>query len=269
MNAIVLAGSKNDGKLKKTSSATNEALISIGDKPMVQYVVEAISNSKFIKNIVVVGPKQLLQPVFAHVDNITFVPAGDSVIQGVLNGLKKTGHQEQVLIASSDIPLITPEAIDDFVTQCLPLKNVDVFYSIVPKEANDRKFPGVQRTYVSLRGGTYTGGNIFLVKPAIVEKCAAKAEEIFALRKSPIALARLVGLGCIVKFALRILTIREIEKRAGELLGITGKAIISQYPEVGVDVDKPSDLELAHKNIKQSKLDVGRRELDDGKIKKG
>ena len=31
--------------------------------------------------------------------------------------------------------------------------------------------------------------------------------------------------------------------------GIRGRAIISPYAEVGVDVDKPSDLELAHRYL--------------------
>jgi hypothetical protein len=34
------------------------------------------------------------------------------------------------------------------------------------------------------------------------------------------------------------------ERRVSELVGVRGRAVISDYPEIGVDMDKASDLEL-------------------------
>jgi len=39
-------------------------------------------------------------------------------------------------------------------------------------------------------------------------------------------------------------SIPELEKRVSKILGINVKAPILPYPELGVDVDKPSDLEF-------------------------
>jgi hypothetical protein len=41
------------------------------------------------------------------------------------------------------------------------------------------------------------------------------------------------------------LEVTEIEARVEEILGMKGAGILSLYPEIGVDVDKPSDLALA------------------------
>jgi len=71
------------------------------------------------------------------------------------------------------------------------------------------------------------------------------AEELVKRRKSPLAMARLFGLGLVLQFLFKRLTIPAVEKRFAEVTGISGKALISGYAEVGVDVDKPSDLLLA------------------------
>ena len=65
-----------------------------------------------------------------------------------------------------------------------------------------------------------------------------------------IGLCRLLGLKFVIKFLLRSLTLKEAEEKVSRLLGgIKGIVVISQHPEVGVDVDKPGDYELALKTI--------------------
>ena len=80
-------------------------------------------------------------------------------------------------------------------------------------------------------------------------------EEVFLMRKKPWQLARMFGFVFVVKFFLRQLSLGELEKRASKILGFTSTAIISPYPEIGTDVDKPSDLELAERvmNVSGSK----------------
>jgi hypothetical protein len=57
-----------------------------------------------------------------------------------------------------------------------------------------------------------------------------------------------LGVGFVIKFLLRLLTLAEAERKVSQLLGmIKGVVVISKYPEVGVDIDKPNDLELAYK----------------------
>lgn len=86
---------------------------------------------------------------------------------------------------------------------------------------------------------------MFAVRIAVVEDCLAVAKKLVARRKNPLALARLFGLGLAWKFLNGRLSIREAEDRFAGMLGITGRAVISPFAEVGVDVDKPSDLKLA------------------------
>lgn len=247
-DAIVLAGSSQTGVLREYGKVENEALIPIGDKLMVQYVVNALKEAATIKRIVIVGPVQALLPMYQNDEQILLAEPGSSQINTMRNGLRvlKPGSDQKILVATSDIPLLCGEAVEDFLFQCAK-KEGDLFYPIVPKEINEKRFPGVKRTYIHLREGVFTGGNLFLVRASIIEPCAAKAEELVRLRKSPLALSRQIGIMFIIKYLLKLLSLEETEKKFSKLLRIKGFAVISQYPEVGIDVDKPSDLELVRR----------------------
>ena len=74
-------------------------------------------------------------------------------------------------------------------------------------------------------------------------------KQLVANRKNPIAQARLFGMDLVIKYVSGRLSIPDAEERFKKILNLTGKAVISRYAEVGVDVDKPSDLKLAEKYL--------------------
>jgi len=154
----------------------------------------------------------------------------------------------RVLLSTSDIPLLTPQSIEDFINQCQD-QEADLYYPIVAKEVVESRFANSPRTYVNLREGMFTGGNVFLLNPAIVEECIPRGEQIIKARKSPMKLCRLVGMMFLLKFLARSITLEEAQDKVSRLLGIRGRVVISGYPEVGVDVDKPSDLELITRTL--------------------
>lgn len=248
VDAIVLAGGQNDRELKDFSQVANEALIPIGNTVMVDYVVSALKKCSSVDKIVVVGPVEELEKYYKRDSSVKLVPPGKNAIESVLNGLKHISMDKMLLISTGDIPLLTPEAVEDFLHSCSK-RDADLFYSIVSKENSEKKYPGVERTYVKLKDGTYTGGNIILANPRTVEKYAYKGQKFVELRKKPLALSRLMGFRFILKFLLKSLSLSETEERFSELLGFKGVGIISQYPEVGIDVDKPSDLKFVKKAL--------------------
>lgn len=245
-DAIVLAGTSSRGDLKEYCQVSNEALIPIGDKLMVEHVVDALKKVPSVNRIAIAGPLKELAPIYKGDPKVMLAEQGDTQVATLLNGLEllKPGSDQRIIVAAADIPLLTHEAIEDLLEQCNH-KEGDLFYPIVPKEVNEERFPGVKRTYIHFKEGIFTGGNLFVLKAGIIKPCATKADELINLRKSPLALSKQIGWGFILKFLLRILSIGETEKRFSDLLGIKGFAIISPYPEIGVDVDKLSDLELA------------------------
>lgn len=250
IDVIILAGADNDGALKAVTDTPYEALIMLAGKPMVKYVVDAAAKSRYVDRVVIVGPERQLREFF---DDKVFhiAQCGDSMVENILIGIEMLQSRGKVLLLTSDIPLITPEAIDDFIDRCNAAEG-DVYYPIVSREANDAKYPGVKRTYVRLKEGVFTGGNMALLQPQIVRKNHRMIERAVSMRKKPWQLSRLLGFKFIVKFIFNKLSLNEIEQRVQLMLGFRGIGIISPYPEVGIDVDKPSDLYLMQKVYEQN-----------------
>lgn len=244
VNVILLAGAANTGPLKDTSPVTNEALIDIGGKPMIQFVLDGLRQSKEVQRIVVVAPPGEIEP---HVQgqDLEFVPSAGHIIDNILVAARTLPKDVQVLIATCDIPLINGEIIDGLVDLCRQ-KPAELYYPIVEKTIGEAKYPHVKRTYVTLREGVYTGGNLFLVDPKVIEATAPRARKFLDYRKNPLKMAGLLGFTFLIRYMiLKNLNLSELEKKVSGMWDLNGAVIICPWPEVGIDVDKPSDLELA------------------------
>jgi len=248
IDALVLAGSPNEGALRGCSNAKYEAMIDIKGKLMVEYVVDALRQCDRIGRIAIVGPKKELSIHFPVGGREVLVEHGGQLLENVLRGLRELPGAQRVLLVTSDIPLITPQAIENFIDLC-GNEQADFYYPVVPQELLETQYSTCRRTYVQLKEGVFTGGNIFLFNPGIVEECMSRGQKLVDARKSPFKLCRLVGLLFLIKFLVKKISLHEAQKKASQLLGIKGRVVISTYPEVGIDVDKPSDLELVSKQL--------------------
>ena len=241
-DAIILAGGENNEPLTHYTSQPYEAMIDIAGKPMVEFVAWALAASPQVARIFVAGPAaELARCSFPA--NTSIVAGGRTIMETISLGMKALGHEDLTLVVTADIPLLPPAAINDFLDQCANI-SADLYYPIVTRDDNERRFPGNKRTYVRLREGTFTGGNIFLVNPRIVPRCMQVAERIIANRKNPFKLCCQLGWTFVVQFIFGSLKLDQVEQRVGAILGIRGAVIRSRFAELGIDVDKPSDLEL-------------------------
>ncbi|MDF2564378.1 MAG: cofC [Massilibacillus sp.] len=245
-NAIVLAGgvSKN---LSADHVRTYEAFIDIGGKPMLYFVLKALLQSEKIDKIIIAGPMKMLAEVDLP-ENVKLVQSGETILDTVVNGIAALDSLEKTLIVTVDVPFITAAAIDDFLMQC-QAEEGDFYYPIIEKSVCEVKFPQGKRTYVKLSDGTFTGGNIFLVKPEIIPHCMRIAKQIIANRKKPWRLASLLGWITLLKFVFGYLSVKAAKERVSKILAMQGVVIISDYPEIGMDVDKLSDVILVEQYL--------------------
>ncbi len=248
VNAVLLAGRANDGKLKDASPEPWEGLIDIGGKPMVAWVLEALLGSKRVGHIVIVAPRDPFATFES--DRVSVIDPPGQVMENALAGVRACPPGEFVLASTSDIPFINPGIVDRFVDQCSEREG-DFYYPVASKESTEKRFPGVKRTYVTIREGTFTGGNMFLVRRSKADTIASKTGKWVEYRKNPVKQAGLLGWTFVFKLLLGALSIPELEKTISKYLGCQGRAVISHDPEIGTDVDKPSDLELARREIKR------------------
>lgn len=241
LDVVILAARANTGKLSEVSNEPYEANIEIAGKPMVSYVLSAFSGSSYVNKIFLVGPEEALSRYES--DKVTIVEPGQDLFENVKIGLSRV-TSEFCIVSSSDIPLITVDIVDQLITRCLET-GADFCYPVSRKETCEKKYPGVKRTYVRIKDGTFTGGNVFFVRKSIVGKTWPLAEKMIAFRKAPLKMASYLGFGLLIKVALGVAGVSELEKRVGDLLQIKPRAILDAAPEIGIDVDKPSDYQLA------------------------
>ena len=75
-------------------------------------------------------------------------------------------------------------------------------------------------------------------------RAAAAWREVEAERKRPLRLARRLGLGTLVDYALGRLTMEAAIARLGRRMGVTATLVPAPDGRAAIDVDKPEDLAL-------------------------
>ena len=214
---------------------------------MLQYIIDALKKSQYIDGLAIIGDPELLKDkIRIDPGKDIFLQEDEMMIDNVSKGLKHFSDQERILIITSDIPFITPTAIDHFIQASLKSK-ADFTYPIIRKETQMQTYPDMQRTYVKLKQGSFTGGNMSVINPDIGDKFFVMGRYMIQNRKKPWKMVQILGLGFLGKLLLGTLTIEKLENRVSHLLNIHAKAIITPYAEIGNDVDKAEEIKAIQK----------------------
>jgi hypothetical protein len=159
---------------------------------------------------------------------------------------------QKTLLCSSDIPLITPEIVHGFLAECGD-RQVDIFYAIVERKTMEARFPGSNRTFVPFKGGRYSGGDLFLLNLA-AQGNVELFRSLIGSRKNYLAQARMLGLGFILRFLLRLMTVEEAAERARQRMNLNARVVVTRFAELGMDLDKPHQYDLIKAELEKIKL---------------
>lgn len=247
MDAIILAGGKVGSLGLDLCPEGQRALLRLAGKPMLTYVVEALRACRKIEKIYIIGDCQSIAPFFTDLSDLVLLPAGEDLIDNALAGIKHC--RGQVIIASADIPLLSTEILEEFITLCSCYPDHDFYYPVVPRQVNDRVFPGAKRTYFKFKDGEVTGGNIFIFNASMPKDQLSRVEEFGRsftdARKTKIRIVLKVGIFFLLKMILGRVSLAEAEQKVSRLVGFKGKVLPFEKPEIALDVDKESDLKSA------------------------
>jgi len=237
VDAVVLAG--GDGAVID-AAVRIKGLVPVAGKPMVEWVVDALRASELVGSVAVVVPTA--ENLGAWVDKTDkIVVSNGRFVDNAIAGVDSFRNDRCVLVTTGDLPALTAEAVDDFIVQSLE-RNADFSYPLVRKDDMLEQFPGSERTFVKIRGGQVTGGNMMVISPRLVKEAREIGQRFFDTRKSPLKMARVVGVPFIFKMAIGTLDPADVEAKLGELLGGTCSAIYTRFASIGADVDKPVDV---------------------------
>jgi molybdopterin-guanine dinucleotide biosynthesis protein A len=243
VHAVVLAGGPADAVARLQPGAPNKAFVKIGGLALVERVLRALRDARCVGRIVVVAPAAAHDRAeLALADELR--PDGTRITESLRSGLAGLPPGEKVLVVASDLPVLTPGAVDDFAARVAQLQ-ADVIYGCVEKRTHLASYPQVVHTWARMRDGVYCGGGITAIAPRSLGLLERFIERLGAARKSPLRLASLFGWDVLARYALGRLSVAQAEARATAILGAPVRALISPFAETAVNVDRVGDVALA------------------------
>jgi GTP:adenosylcobinamide-phosphate guanylyltransferase len=254
MDAIVTAGGipQPDDSLYTYSHGDSKALIDVAGKPMVQWVLDALSGAKRVDHVIIVGlsPKSgvTCRKPLHFVSNQGRMLA--NIVTGVNKALELNKKTQYLLVVSSDIPTLKPEMVDWLVDTCMETKD-DLYYGVCPRDVMEARFPNSRRTYTHLKNMDVCGADMNITHVRMATEHLDMWESLIGSRKSPLKQAGIIGLGTLFALFTRRLTLEDAVQRVCDRIGIKGRAIIWPYAEPCMDVDKPSQLELLREDLER------------------
>jgi molybdopterin-guanine dinucleotide biosynthesis protein A len=251
MHCLVLAGgvAGPQDPLYSYTAGGPKALIDVGGRTMLECVVGALHESGQVEEVVIVGVTaeaaaragaRFARPMTHLADNGGLVA---NILAGVAWFRQHHPETEVILGCSADIPLITGRVVDAFIDACRPWDRA-VYYNFVTRQKMEARFPGSRRTYSRLGPIEAAGGDMVIARLAVAEQNRDLLESLAGARKHPWRVARVVGLGLLLKFLLRRVTIADIERTAERILGAPARIILDGPPELAMDADKPFQVDL-------------------------
>lgn len=249
--ALVLAGQRPGmDRLAANFGREAKALIPVAGEPMLSRVLRALADTPAIARIIVLAqdaPALLTDPALAWT-------AGDVRIEARVSGRTISGSVRDAvgdpsiglpaLVTTADNVMLTPATITEFVAGAAS-PGGDVSVGLVERGRLEAAVGPNRRTWLTFKGGAYTGANLFALTGAGAVNALSFWEKVEQDRKSVARLAAHFGPVLLVRLLARRMTVHQALAAAGAKLGASAAPVLLSDGRMGVDVDKPEDHALA------------------------
>jgi GTP:adenosylcobinamide-phosphate guanylyltransferase len=254
MDAILTTGGipKPGEPLYELTQGGPKALLDIAGKPMAQWVLDALSAAKDVNSVVIVGVDQDSGLVCNK--PLVFIPDQGAMLSNIRAGVEKVleinPEAHHVLAVSSDIPAIRGEMVDWLVSSVQETDH-DIYYCVVTRQVMEARFPESKRSYIRLKDMELCGGDMNAIRAQTVVAREDIWERLLEARKSATKQAAMLGYDTLFLLLLRQLDLESSVSRVSRRLNISGRALLCPYAEIGMDIDKPHQLEMLRRDLSQ------------------
>ena len=249
LDVILPAGGRIQGAFAAHVGVQIKALLPLGERTVLERMLEALHATGRVERAVVVGPDEIAEHRAAAAADVVLPETGSgpgNVFRGLewLENAGDSGLAERVLILATDLPFLTPESVTGFLNACP--QEADIALPIVGREAFQARFPdGPRRRFVRLRGGPIVMGCAFVVNSEALARNRDHLVRVFAARKLALGVFAKLGPVFLARFALGRLTVADIEERSEQVLACRCAAVRDCAPELAFDVDGLQDYRYA------------------------
>jgi len=244
--AVVLAGGNADPRL--APGLPSKAFLTIGGRPLVVNVVDALRGSPSVARIIVAGPRAL-EGIFQG--EIQVIATDGPQWENILAALTLVRSADLVLAIASDLPLVQSTTIEALVGECSG--GAAFYYPFVSRAAIETRFPGARKTYIKLQEGAFCGGCAAVFDPKMAERFRQFAQRWNPVRMRPWRLwTSILGPRMLLRLAVGRLSLSQAETHLRRVTGIRGRAVILDAPDLALDVDDEPDLAFARAVLERS-----------------
>ncbi|HEX2763589.1 MAG TPA: nucleotidyltransferase family protein [Allosphingosinicella sp.] len=226
-----------------------KALIEVGGEPMLARVLHTLMACPQVGPVVVLGQdaEALLSGRLAELGGHPRVSAVEAR-EGISASLSEVVGTERapypVLVTTADHPLLRPEFVSAFLAGA---EGADAAFGVVDRWTVEALHPGTKRTWIKFADGHWSGANLF----AFMNPRSRAATDFWAgvehERKRALKLVARFGPAILLRTITRTISLSEAAQAAGRRFGVDVRAVPLPFAEAAIDVDKPSDLELAER----------------------
>ncbi|HJP18865.1 MAG TPA: nucleotidyltransferase family protein [Nitrospinota bacterium] len=300
-NAILLVG---DRRGAKKVFGKNKALLEIREIPSFIRVLAALQNVESIGEIRIVGPSEKIHSLLKKHSKacqgsktVKVVPQKDNVIDNVWTafidtlpgyraGMEISPEQKEmaVLIVAGDIPMLVPDEINEFISNC-DLSRFDYYVGVVSEKtlshfAPGKRGKGLKLAVLPFKENKYRVNNLHLVKPFKIAN-RFRLQDMYELRYQQklrniftmfIRLIRLKGIKDAAFFYLLILStlffskigFREVSVKISSFLTLTKVTGIvdrilgtrmsvaeTTYGGAALDIDNKTDFNIINEKFEE------------------
>jgi molybdopterin-guanine dinucleotide biosynthesis protein A len=247
-SAIVLAGGalERDRFPELDRRIRRKVRIPILGRSMLAWTVAGIRAAPSIRQIVVVGDPDDdaadLDPFRARA-----LPDCGDLVANLRCGIEALSGEERLLCAAGDLPLLHRECVEDFLSA---FSGAEMVVPYADRPNVEARFGDREWVFARTADGDLTGCSAFRFDREALLRNWSHVEAILqARRKSPLGLALMVGPFLAIRLALGLLKVDEVERKLSSLLRVNGRAYLTPYPELAMDVHKESDLALVEREL--------------------
>lgn len=249
--AILLAGERRGDPLAQWAEATAKSLVRVAGQPMAVRVIDTLVDSGLFGAIRVLS--QDSASLAAHL--APFLPAGAPItFHDSADGIAETlaalvaAADGPLLVTTSDHVLLTPDMLRVFLSAAA---GADLATGLVERRVLLDAYPQARRTWLTFRGGAYSGANLFWIGSARALPLIELWRTVERDRKRGWKVIGAFGPLALIGALLGMLSLERAFARVGRRFGIDVRPVVLATAEACIDVDTVADLRLAEQILFQ------------------
>ncbi|MEP7173983.1 MAG: nucleotidyltransferase family protein [Aestuariivirga sp.] len=250
--AIVLAAGRGpNDPMAKAYGVSHKCALPVNGVPMLRRVVNALRQSQSIAAIAIsIESPAIVHEALAEKDaRIAIMASESSAPLSALVAIRKSSGFP-VLVTTGDHALLTPEMIDYFCGEA-ERNGADFSAGLARAEVIMKAYPQSVRTFFRFGRDRVSGCNLFAIANENGLHILEKWQYLEHARKKPWRLVAAFGPLALVRFLIGSLSLDGVFRIVSQRLGLNAKPVLMPFAEAAIDVDKPSDLELAEAILKR------------------